>query len=76
MDLESIKEEILNVIKGCNDPIVVSLRPLLTMLFSLVDDSNKQIAELKKQNKDLKDELTNIRFLLEQQFLNPKSRLL
>ena len=47
MDLESIKEEILNVIKGCNDPIVVSLRPLLTMLFSLVDDSNKQIAELK-----------------------------
>ena len=72
MDLESIKEEILNAIKGCNDPIVVLLLPLLTMLFSLVDDLNKQIAELKKQNKDLKDELTNIRFLLEQQFLNAR----
>ena len=51
MDLESIKEEILNAIKGCNDPIVVLLLPLLTMLFSLVNDLNKQIAELKNRIK-------------------------
>lgn len=46
MELKEIKEEMDKILSQSNDPQIAILRPLLLLLFEMIEDLNKQTAEL------------------------------
>lgn len=46
MELKEIKEEMNKILSQSDDPQIAILKPLLLLLFEMIEDLNKQTAEL------------------------------